>query len=330
MDYILKGKVIDGDIETILKDIRESSNKKYFNKIKISNDDWILTQCPFHKDGQENHPSFGIFRNRDGDRTVGSYHCFTCHVSGDLVHLVSYCLELDIEDATQWLLDKYGNTFIEKPLNLPKIELDNNKEKTSIDYMDESVLNEYNYLHPYMFKRKLTKEVISKYKIGYDKNTDSITFPMWDEKNHLIAVNKRCVKFKKYDLQASRFKAVYLLNFALAEKVTHVYVCESQINALTLATYGLTAIALCGTGSSKQYEILKNCGIKNFTLCFDGDDAGRIGTYKFIKNVCNDSYLVDIVDVPNGKDINDLTQYEFNNLDRLTKWEWYTKYKIKY
>lgn len=328
MEYVIKGKVIDSDADTVLADINKASNRKYFNKIKPSNDDWVLTQCPFHKDGQENHPSFGVFKNREGDRTFGSYHCFTCHETGDLVHLVSHCLDMDLEEATQWLIDKYGNIFIEKQLNLPFIDLNRTQAIKPTTYMDESILNNYNYLHPYMFKRKLTKEVIAKYKIGYDRETDSITFPMWDEANHLIAVNKRHTKFKKYDLQASRFKAVYLLNFALMEKATHVYVCESQINALTLATYGLTAIALCGTGSSKQYQILRNCGIKNFTLCLDGDDAGRVGTTKFIKNVCDSTYLVDIIDIPEGKDVNDLSEDEFFSLDRLDKWAWNKKYLI--
>ena len=95
--------------------------------------------------------------------------------------------------------------------------------------------------------------------------------------------------------------------------MTTVYVVESQINCLTLWQWGYPAIALFGTGSKKQYDILNRSGIRNYILCFDGDDAGRKATQRFIDNLKSDVFI-SVKQIPDGKDVNDLTKEEFDKL----------------
>ena len=68
-----------------------------------------------------------------------------------------------------------------------------------------------------------------------------------------------------------------------------------------------------GTGSKYQYDILKRSGIRNYILCFDGDDAGRKGIKRFIDNMPND-VIISIKQIPEGKDVNDLDKETFLNL----------------
>ena len=89
--------------------------------------------------------------------------------------------------------------------------------------------------------------------------------------------------------------------------------CESQINALYLWSNNRPAIALFGTGSEEQYEILRRSGIREYWLAFDGDDAGKKGAYRFKKNIGMD-VLINTVHLPNGKDVNDLAIENFLNL----------------
>ena len=110
-------------------------------------------------------------------------------------------------------------------------------------------------------------------------------------------------------------KPVYLLNFLQNgnQKVKQIYVAESQINTLTLLSWGYDAVGLFGTGCRRQYEILKKSGFRNFVLCLYGDDAGMRGTERFIKNMPEDT-LITVKKIPWGKDVNDLTKEEFEKL----------------
>lgn len=58
--------------------------------------------------------------------------------------------------------------------------------------------------------------------------------------------------------------------------------------------------------------MLNKSGIINYYLCLDGDEAGRNGIRKFIANVKN--AFISIVNIPEGKDVNDLTKDEFEKL----------------
>jgi DNA primase len=129
-------------------------------------------------------------------------------------------------------------------------------------------------------------------------------------------ITSRNVSNKYFHIEKNKDKPVYLLNFINRENIDKVYVCESQINALTLWTWGYPAIALFGTGSSHQYEILNKCGIRNYVLCFDGDIAGNKGRNRFIEKIRND-VLISYKSIPDGKDVNDLTKEQFEKLEEI-------------
>ena len=79
-------------------------------------------------------------------------------------------------------------------------------------------------------------------------------------------------------------------------------------------TFGYPAIALFGTGSEYQYNILRKSGIRNYILCFDGDAAGKKGELRFKQNLGND-IIISVKHLPIGKDVNDLTKEELDNLE---------------
>ena len=111
------------------------------------------------------------------------------------------------------------------------------------------------------------------------------------------------------DAISSGFNCAVLIK----NNIDTVIVCESQINALTLWSWGYPAIALIGTGSPHQYEVLKKSGIRNYILCFDGDEAGDKGTNRFKKNMSSDVFISTKL-IPRGKDVNNLTKEEFDKL----------------
>lgn len=308
MSYIKIGnKIITASVESILQQLRKETNNRFFKDIRNKGNQLCIT-CPNHKDGQENNPSCFITDDSSNEMN-GIWHCFTCGASGTLLDLVAYCFDNDVITASEWLIERFGDVLLVKETVLPEIELEPNKKI----YLDESILEEYSYFHPYMFKRGLTEDIIRKFKVGCTPDGKYITFPCWDEHGHLIGIFKRSTEGKHFIIPKDIDKPIYLLNFIEQEHITTVYVTESQFNALTCWSWGYPAIALFGTGTKEQYEILKKSGIRHFILCFDGDVAGDAGIKRFINNMPND-ILISVKNIPRNKDVNDLTKEEFDNL----------------
>lgn len=310
MDLTIKNKVILAPIPDILEEVKRQSGNRYLNYIGKVKGDTVKITCPWHKNGQESHPSCHVYARRDNpDVYYGTAHCFTCSKAVPLYSLVGHCLNEDDEYGKLWLADNFGDTISTSVIDdLQPIDIDN---KNKLQFIDESELEQYNQYHPYMTERKLSFDVLKNYKIGYDSHTEMITFPVWDIHDNLVMITKRSVNTKKFEIPEGVEKPVYLLNFMKNENT--VYVCESQINTLTLLSWGYPAIGLIGTGSSKQYEILNKTGIRNYILCFDGDEAGNKGAEKFKKNIRKDVIVTQKM-LPFGNDVNDLTKEQFDNL----------------
>ena len=297
--------VIDEPIQNILSKIKYESKKPHLFGRLSSKQDSISIACPFHSNGLEKHNSASIYQGKDNPNIeYGTFHCFTCSLSYRLPTFVSKCFDVDdIKFGENWLLTNFKNTLIETQYQLPEITLTKPKQS----YLDSSILEKYNYYHPYMWKRNLTKEVVDTFQIGYDKDTNAITFPVWDDRNNLVMITKRCVDSKKFYIEKNIEKPIYLLNFIKNNNISKVYVVESQINCLTLWGWGYPAIALFGCSiTPNQINILKKSGIRNYILCLDSDTAGKNGTQRFINNMPKDVFISQ-VQIPKGKDVNDLT-----------------------
>jgi DNA primase len=108
-------------------------------------------------------------------------------------------------------------------------------------------------------------------------------------------------------------KPVYALD-KVEQTTKELVVVESIINALTLWSWGIPAVALLGTGTNKQYQILNDYPVRKYVLAFDGDDAGRKAITRFKEKVNNK--LIEYYIMPEGKDINDLTYENFKKLKK--------------
>lgn len=310
MQLIIGNKLINEKVENILKQLRLDCHGKYLKVIGNENNDNVKITCPHHKEGQESHPSCFVYAREDNDELeFGYYRCFTCGTKGHLYDLVAYCLGITQEQGKKWLVDNFCDTFVTKKLELPKIDLNKPKE----NYIDESILKQYAYYHPYLEDRGISFETAKKFQVGWNQEHNSITFPIWDRYGRLVGITERYIDYKRFYIPHELKKPIYLLDYIIANNITTAFVCESQINCLTLWEWGYPAIALIGTGSKSQYEILKTSGIRRYYLCLDGDDAGRKGSYRFINGMPKD-VIITIINIPEGKDVNDLTKEQFQFL----------------
>lgn len=306
----IKNKVIDEPLINILKQVRKEINNGKLKDIQNKGDNIQIT-CPSHSDGKENHPACQVYIGDSDQNLYGQAHCFACGYKASFAQLISDCFDQpDLSFGEEWLIERYG-----KVLNTQILNIDSNIDftKSIKSKLNPDILEKFKYKHEYMYKRHLTDNIIDKFCIGFDKVDNCITFPVWDENNNLITVTKRSVNTKDFFIDKNIEKPLYLYNFIKKEHKTTVYICESQINALTLWTWGYPAIALIGTGSKHQYDILNKSGIRVYILCFDGDEAGDKGIDRFKDNL-SDDVLILVKKIPRGKDVNDLSKEQFDEL----------------
>lgn len=321
MNYIrVRNYNISTPLITILQYVKSNLTNGKLKQLELHGSDDILVTCPFHKDGLENRASCHIYcGDSKEDLTYGTFHCFTCGEKGNFIKFVAACFNSSISFAEQWLIEN----FAAEEINIEHYQFDDdiNLSTNKTNYIDESQLDSMQTWHPYLAQRKLSPEVCKLFKVRYDTKTKCIVFPVWDIDNNLVMLTKRSVETKHFYIQKDCEKPVYLLNYIQANNINTVVVCESQINALTCFSLGIPAIALLGTGTREQYESLNKSCIKHYILAFDGDDAGDKGITRFIKNIRKDVY-VDIMLIPRGRDINDLSLEELSQLKVINSNDW--------
>lgn len=315
--------VILDDTQDILIELRkqlELNGVKRFAKF-IDSGNNIQTNCPFHKEGQERKPSFGINKN------TGECHCFGCGWSGTLSEMISNCFGKDDFGAygNKWLIRNFLSVAVE---SRPDIDVDfcRSKKITSETkkYISEQELDSYRYTHPYMYKRKLTDEIIDLFDIGYDKSTDCITFPNRDINGNCLFVARRSVKTKFFNYPQDVEKPVYgLYECNICAKTiknwfpNEIIICESMIDALTCWVYGKYAVALNGTGNENQFKTLRNMPNRKFILATDMDEAGLKARERIRQSLGNKIVTEYVWDINVAKDINDMNKEYFDSLKEV-------------
>lgn len=326
------------DITRVVESLRDMGILRAF---KISGD-WYSCYCPFHSDGNEKKPSFGILlvdQYRNGRKySAGFAHCFTCGYAKNLLDFISDLFSAkDVsQSAISWIssiLPEFSVSEEDDSL-VPLSIMQGLNAKFAVDYMksmikdkqefiSEQELTSYRYTVPYMYQRGLTDAIIDKYDIGYDahhippgrkKELPCITFPVRDKDGNTLFFCRRSVEGKYFNYPSNVQKPVYGI-YELPKGCKSVVICESCFNALTCVKYGKSAVALLGTSNSYQIQQLKELGVNEFILALDPDEAGRRATAKLKKALKDVAIVWSYVGIPEGKDINDLDYETFMNLD---------------
>lgn len=276
------------------------------------NGDKALITCVSHADGRENKPSCLINLQATAEYKAGDWKCFACNEHGSIAKLVGIAYKQNELWGTKWLLQNYAsgaenrNACFHVPSRIKKGAFN--------PTITEEELDQYRYIHPYMYERHLTDDIIEKYDIGYKDGY--ITFPIRDENGKLLFLAKRNVHKKEFILPPKLDKPLcYLYEAQTYFNTKYIYIVESLLNALTLAKWGQPAIALLGTGTARQIQHLKTLPYRKLILALDNDDAGHLGARKIIYAL-KDKLTERLLLKDKSKDINDyggVTWEDFQN-----------------
>lgn len=314
----LQDTIIQTDTQSVLDMLKfdlAQHGVDRFHKFRRNGDN-IQTSCPFHKNGQERKPSFGV--NGEIDRC----HCFSCSWSGTIEEMISelYGYQDEGKFGKRWLIKRFNTVEIEtRPNIMEGFNGRNNCNTNCISnistsnntaFISDEELDKYRYIHPYLYERGLTDEIIERFDIGYDRERKEITFPVRDIEGRCVFIAGRSTERKFFRLPKGMDKPIYCSHLFRYGTYTRAYITESFLNCLTCWKYDKPAMAMIGTGNRKQYEILNKLPVREYILAFDPDEAGRKATERFRKNV-HGKIIKELV-YPDNRDINDL-QEEFLN-----------------
>ena len=301
--------------------------------------------CPYHSGGMERRPSAGL-RKEDG-----MFHCFACNEVHSLQEVISYCFghtdDIVGKFGWQWLLKNFATVQVEERKD---VVLDYYRNDGSIysgfisdnvgnksryrqsdkrvrkdkevgkGYVTEETLNKYRYIHPYMYKRGLTDDVIELFDIGFDSDTQCITFPVRDINGNCLFVARRSVKTKFFNYPEGVEKPLYGLyelykwcnnDIPLEESII---VCESMLDALSFWTANKYAVALNGLGNELQFKQLRELPCREIILATDMDERGLAARKRIRENIGSRKLIAEYFFPKGRKDANECTKEELQNL----------------
>ena len=340
---IINDVLFNAELEDIIIELRSqlvANNISLLQKEPKQSGNSLQVQCPYHGDGQERKPSAGI-RKSDG-----MFHCFACNEIHSLPEVISYCF-----GHTEDMLGKFGWNWLLK--NFAILEKEQRNVNVAINrynikicgssrdvgdtvqadgYVGEVELDSYRYYHKYWKERGIVDEkIIEWFDLGYDHNTDCITFPVRDINGNCLFVARRSVKTKFFSYPEGVKKPLYGLYeiykgiknhedaLHIPTRIDEVIVCESMIDCILLWQAGYIAVALNGLGNDLQFKQLEELPCRKLILATDNDDAGMKARQRIRKNV-HGKLFTEILFPDGKKDIGECTKNELKN---LLNWEYF-------
>lgn len=242
--------------------------------------------------------------------------CFSCGVSYDIYDLIGLDYDLhSFKEQLEKVQELYlGYVPVKKEV---KKEVDN-KIYDYTNYYNKCFKNRYKTT--YLEQRGITRELIDKYKIGYDEERKLVVFP----------INKHCYFARSVvnnDKIKSRGSSDIWNKKYIKENNQLVYVTEGIIDALSLEVIdpNVKVMSINGVGNinSLVYALKENNFNGTIGIVFDKDGAGKKATDELKKelakinvNSFSTSMIATFDDISKVKDIN---MALINNKDLLKR-----------
>lgn len=204
--------------------------------------------------------------------------CFSCGVSYDIYDLIGLDYDLhSFKEQLEKVQELYlGYVPVKKEV---KKEIDN-KIYDYTNYYNKCFKNRYKTT--YLEQRGITRELIDKYKIGYDEERKLVVFP----------INKHCYFARSVvnnDKIKSRGSSDIWNKKYIKENNQLVYVTEGIIDALSLEVIdpNVKVMSINGVGNinSLVYALKENNFNGTIGIAFDKDGAGKKATDELKKEL---------------------------------------------
>ncbi len=261
---VIRGNHVEIDIAEELSEYDFGYNPRWTT-------DKLIASSPFRDD---NAPSF--FVNLTGDYAgtwADSGALDYEYARGNFVKLIALLRGISYEEASDYLLEKYGILYEIKPnepIRLPAPKLMTMRRNTYIE--DNPIIEATS---PYLLSRGISAEVQAKFKIGYDEAQPGFTAIPWHFGGRLANIMYRSTR-GKYFFYVDNGTPIKRLLFGIDQAEEYAVLVEGVIDAMSWQEAGYSSLAVGGAHLSReQAEMIKRSGIKRLYLGGDNDEQGR-------------------------------------------------------
>ena len=247
----------------------------------------LIASSPFRDDSS---PSFYVNLTGDHAGIWGDSGAVDGRSKGFFTEIIAYCAGTSREEVEQAILERYGVLYDveysaeeEKSLRVetPRIALPNAHSR-KCDY--SAVIT--TAVSPYLTKRGITDYAQELYQTGYNVVHRGFTALPWIDRNGKRYAN---VKYRKtsgktffYEKDGEAIASLLYGIHTVDNRTRTAIICEAEIDALSWASVGYTALATGGGRMSEaQADLIRRSGIDTLILAGDNDAAGR----QFNRNV---------------------------------------------
>ena len=267
--------------------------------------DYIIF-CPYHNNNRT--PAGEV------SKESGLFFCFGCQTTRSLIELIMHMTNRTYFETVRFIKSKETETDIEAVINKALHQMPDfvQYDELLIKRLNKQALDSPRAM-TYFEGRRLTRESVIKFDLGYSEKQDSVVIPMQSPDGMSIGFVARTIEGKEFKNTPGLPKSKILFNLHRVKASKIVYVVESSFDAIRLDQLGFPAVATLGANvSSSQIELLKRY-FTGIVLVADNDDAGMIMAERLTEKMGN---LVTIIRPDKKyKDIGDMTDDEIRTLE---------------
>lgn len=288
---------------------------------ELENFEWVHYQikgnkfqaCSPFRD--ESRPSFAV--NLDTGTWVDSGSSDEAYHKGNIISLLSFLRGEESYETEDYLVQKYSLLLHDTEALQLHLNLVGEKE-APVFISRESVAYLYKAKTDYFTGRGISIEVQQQFGCGYNPDNKAIALLWTDKKGNIANIKYRNTNNKVffYEKGGQPIKHhVFGLHQVVESRAKRVFLCESEIDALTLWTHGYPAVAAGGSSLSDiQSKLILTSGIEEIVIATDNDKVGH-RFRQFLKKEFEGHMIVLDVSFPlNKKDVNELTAPEIKQM----------------
>ena len=185
-------------------------------------------------------------------------------------------------------------------------------------------------IRKYLNERRLSDEIISGFKIGWDENKREITTPIYNRELKFTFFKRRKdpedqTDKPKYLNSKGSTAEIYGWENLISPKEPYLIMCEGELDRLALESKGIPAITITtGAATSSKKWIKELAEPSELYICYDNDETSIHEAAKRLEELPK-AKMIRLPDMPDGKkDITDFfmlgkTREDFINLLRQAK-----------
>lgn len=265
-----------------------------------------LIYCPFHNNSRT--PAGEI------NKYNGVLFCFSCQKVADLQETVMQVSGRTYFEALRYIKGKEKESDIAAVINKTLYV------KPDFVQFDELLIKRLNIqalesprAMRYYEGRKITKESISKFSLGYSEKQDYVTIPVHSPDGMCIGFVGRSIEGKDFKNTPGLPKSKVLFNLHRIKSYDTVYVVESSFDAIRLDQLNFPAVATLGANVSvSQTDLLKKY-FNDIVLIADNDEAGKTMSEKLVERLGSQITIINID--KKYKDIGDMDDESIKKLE---------------